>query len=68
MGCIKFEEIKVKGVKKWKENGKTRQKTRVFSETVNPFNVDENGKQRSRQDIFNGLIKQRDEWLSKEEK
>jgi hypothetical protein len=61
---ITFDEIAIKATKRWKENGKWRQKTKKFSQTINPFNVDEHGHIKSRQTIMSELIEEKNNWLN----
>jgi hypothetical protein len=60
---ITFEEVKVKGTRRWTENGKPRQLTRTFMQTVNPFNKHPNGRQKSRDEIVTEVRAERDAWL-----
>ena len=64
---IKFDEVVIKATKRWKENGKWRQKTKKFHQTINPFNTDENGNPKTRGQIMCDLLKERDEWLANRE-
>lgn len=61
---IVFDEVSVKGVYTWRdENGKKRQETRKFWQTVNPFNCNEDGSVKTREQIYAELNAERDEWL-----
>jgi hypothetical protein len=61
---ITFDEIKVKGTRRWTdEEGKKRQQTRTFMQTVNPFNKHANGRQKSRDEIVTEVRAERDAWL-----
>jgi hypothetical protein len=60
---IRFEEVKIKGVRRWIENGKKRQETRTFMQTLNPFNTDADGCPKSRCQILKELYAERDEWV-----
>ena len=60
---IRFEEVKLKATRRWRENGKPRQETRTFMQTLNPFNRGENGMPKSRLDIMRELQEERDSWL-----
>ena len=64
----RFEEVRIKGIRRWKENGRARQETRVFMQTINPFNKDENGLPKSRAQIQQELLVERKAWLSVERK
>ncbi|MDR0388440.1 MAG: hypothetical protein LBH73_00020 [Spirochaetaceae bacterium] len=64
-----FEEISIKAIKRWvDDNGHKRQKTKTFSQTVNPFNRDKNGAPKSRRQIYEELFRKRDAWLKADEK
>lgn len=59
-----FEEISVKGVKRWKaENGKPRQCTKKFWQTLNPFNKNADGSIKTRQQIVAEIKAERDAWM-----
>jgi hypothetical protein len=61
---ITFDEIKVKGTRRWTdEEGKKRQQTRTFMQTVNPFNKLPDGTVKDRQTIMAELIAERADWL-----
>jgi hypothetical protein len=65
---IFFKEISIKGVKIWKDsNGKRRQKTKTFSQTINPYNVDADGYAKSGEQIYKELMAKRQKWLDAEE-
>ena len=59
----RFEEVKLSATRRWTENGKRRQETRVFMQTINPFNKDEGGNVKTHTQIWNELKAERDEWL-----
>ena len=59
---IKFEEVSLVGVKRWKDRGRWRTQRRKFSQTINPFNK-MNGRPKTRQEILSELTKERDAWL-----
>lgn len=63
---ITFEVVKVSGTYKYtdKATGKKRQKTREFSQTINPFNKNPDGSIKSYDDIRREITKERDEWLA----
>ena len=62
---ITFPEVKVKGTKKWTDvTGKKRQKTKTFSQTINPFNKNKDGTQKTRLDILEELYQERDKWVA----
>lgn len=57
-----FDEVKVARTAKTKD-GKRRQRT--FSQTINPFNKNKNGKVKTRGEIHLELHKEADAWASK---
>lgn len=61
-----FQEVSVKGTVRWKENGKARQKTRKFYQTINPFNRNEDGTQKTREQILIEVTAVRNEWVRRE--
>ena len=65
MTRIVFQEIAVRGVKKFKDpgTGKQRQVTRKFCQTVNPFNKNADGTVKTPEQIRAEIIAQRDAWL-----
>lgn len=60
---IEFEEVKLKATRHWTENGKRRQETKTFSQTINPFNKNADGQVKSRFEIMQELEEQRYQWL-----
>jgi len=64
MTTIRFQEIKIRGVRRWTENGKRKQETKVFMQTVNPFNKDAYGVPKTPEQIVAELRQERDAWLS----
>lgn len=58
-----FDKVEVKGVRRWTENGKRRQQTRTFTQTINPFNVTADGTRKNREMIMKELLAARDAWL-----
>ena len=60
---IRFQEIKVRGVRHWTDNGKHRQETKVFMQTVNPFNKNAEGVPKAAEEIVVELKAERDAWL-----
>lgn len=66
---IHFEVVEVKGTKRWVDaSGKKRQKTKTFSQTINPWNVNEDGTPKTYMQIKQELIEQRDRWLAEKVK
>jgi hypothetical protein len=65
---VTFDQVKLKGVRRWKdpETGKPRQQTRVFMQTVNPFNKLPDGTVKDRQTIMAELIAERADWLTEQ--
>ena len=59
---IRFEEVKLKATRRWTENGKKRQETKVFMQTINPFNKS-GGRVKSYDEILVELKAERDAWL-----
>jgi hypothetical protein len=48
-----FEEISLKGKRRWKDiNGHWHQKTKIFSQTVSPFNLNKDGSVKTREQIM----------------
>ena len=61
---ITFDEVKIKGTRRWTdEEGKKRQQTRAFMQTVNPYNKNANGHVKSRDEIMTELLAERSDWL-----
>lgn len=63
---VTFEEVSIKGVKHWKDpvTGRPRQRTRIFMQTINPFNKDDRGEPKLRDQILKEIKRERDEWLA----
>jgi len=62
---IVFREISVSATKRWTDrDGKKRQKTRKFYQTVNPFNNNKDGSPKSESEIRTEIIAERDKWLA----
>lgn len=61
---VTFQQVKLKGVRRWTENGKRRQETQEFMQTVNPFNKGADGLPKTREQILSELSKERSEWLA----
>lgn len=61
---ISFDEISVKGTRRWTdENGRKRQQTKKFYQTVNPFNIGADGLPKTREQISIEVTAERDVWL-----
>lgn len=61
-----FEEVVLRETRRWKDpiTGKTRQKTKKFSQTLNPFNKNGQGEVKTREEIRAELRVQADAWLA----
>jgi hypothetical protein len=60
-----YEKVWIKAVKRWTDaSGKKRQKTREFSQTLNPYNKKADGSVKTRRDIMDEIEAQRKEWLA----
>jgi hypothetical protein len=60
---IRFQEVKLKAVRRWKENGKPHQETKVFMQTINPLNKNAAGEVKQWDEIMAELKVERDAWL-----
>ena len=59
-----FREVSVKAVYKWVDaTGKRRQKTKKFSQTLNPFNRNMDGSLKSPSDILKAVNEEKAAWL-----
>lgn len=63
MATYRFDEVTLKATYRWKENGKSRQRTKTFMQTINPFNKNADGIIKNRVEIMAELSKERDAWL-----
>jgi hypothetical protein len=45
---VTFEQVTLRATKRWTENGKKRQQTKVFMQTINPFNRNADGAVKTR--------------------
>lgn len=62
---VKFEEVSLKVVRKFIDSdGKKRQITKKFFQTVNPFNTNKDGTVKDRDQIMAELKASRDEWVA----
>lgn len=60
-----FDEVSVKATKRWTdESGKKRQQTRNFFQTINPFNKNEDGTIKTRDQIMAEIKAERNAWLA----
>lgn len=65
MAWITFDEVKVKGVRRWTDaEGRKRQATKTFSQTLNPFNKNAYGLPKTRAEIVEEITAERDAWLA----
>lgn len=61
---IRFDKVSVKATRRWKdERGKLRQETKEFFQTVNPWNRNAAGESKSRGEIMEQILAERDAWL-----
>lgn len=65
MTTIRFEQVAIKATKRWKDaDGRKRQETRIFMQTINPFNKNAAGKVKGRSEIERELLAERKKWLA----
>lgn len=63
MVTVRFQEIKLHGIRRWKDaDGKRRQETKVFSQTLNPFNKNAAGIPKSSSEIWDELRAEAKAW------
>lgn len=62
---IAFDVVSVRATRIWREHGRRRQQTREFTQTVNPFNRDEDDNVKTRQQILVEVNAERAAWLKK---
>jgi hypothetical protein len=62
---ITFDVVQVTAKRTWMEDGKKRQKTKKFEQTINPFNTNAAGIPKTRQEILVELNAERDKWMTK---
>lgn len=59
-----FEEVSLKAVRRWTDaDGKKRQQTKKFFQTINPFNKNADDTLKDRKQIMAELVIQRDAWV-----
>lgn len=63
---IDFDKISTSRTKRWTENGKKRQQTRTFFQTLNPFNRNSQGVVKSRAEILYEINKEADAWIAEQ--
>lgn len=63
---VAFEKVSVKGLRRWVDcEGKKRQQTKEFYQTISPFNRDAEGNQKTYAQIMVEIKAERDNWLTK---
>jgi hypothetical protein len=62
---VTFDKVSIKAKRVWRENGKRRQETREFWQTINPFNKNDDGTRKTREQIMAELHAERLAWLEK---
>jgi hypothetical protein len=64
MTRVKFAEVSLKATFRWRTaDGKARQRTKKFWQTLNPFNIGKNGEPKNRYEIMDELQVQKRLWL-----
>ena len=59
-----FEEVSVKATRKWIDcNGKKRQETKKFYQTINPFNKNTDGTVKNYTQIMEEICAKGNEWM-----
>lgn len=62
---INFQEISTKATKRYTdENGKRKQQTKKFYQTLSPFNKNPDGSVKTSDQIWKEIIAERDAWLA----
>lgn len=62
---IKCEKVSTKRTRRWiDQNGKKRQETREFFQTISPFNRNENGETKRREEILEEINREADAWFT----
>lgn len=60
-----FTMVQVKGKRVWKDaDGKRREETKVFHQTINPFNRNADGNIKTQEEIIREITIQRDRWMA----
>jgi len=61
-----FNEVALKATYRWEdpETGRARQESKKFFQTVNPFNKNAQGQQKTIKEITAELVKEREAWLA----
>lgn len=59
-----FDEVSVTATKHFVDSdGKKRQKTKTFFQTLNPYNRNSDGLPKTRKEIYTEILAERDAWL-----
>lgn len=62
-----FNEVSVKAIKRWiGPDGKKKQKTQKFYQTINPWNKNPDGSVKTREQIMAEIKIERDNWIELE--
>lgn len=62
---IRFEQVRIKATRRWTDDsGKRHQETKMFMQTLNPFNKNATGQVKTRQEIESELLAERETWLA----
>ena len=61
---IYFREVSIKATRYWKENGKRKQETKTFFQTMNPFNKMPDGTLKGYDQIMKEITEARRKWLA----
>lgn len=59
-----FEEVSITGTRRWTENGKKRQQTKTFMQTINPYNRNTDGSCKTREQINVEIRAELNAWKS----
>lgn len=60
----RFQEVSLKGARRWTEDGKRRQETKKFWQTISPFNVGVDNLPKTHEQILDELRAERKLWES----
>lgn len=65
---MSFNEVSIKAVRRFKdpETGKSRQQTKKFYQTLNPFNMNAAGLPKTSAEIMVEIRAERDAWLKEQ--
>jgi len=61
-----FEKVTWRATRRRTENGKKKQQTRTFMQTLNPWNKDADGNPKSREQIWKELQAEADKWMAEQ--